>query len=73
MPVPDRGGIQMAQAPIPKTVSVAVPPGPAPRLLANADSAHDEVLLVAALERIELTRQTLEELLTAELSGLLFL
>jgi hypothetical protein len=45
----------------------------APRLLANAESAHDEVLLVAALERIELTRQTLEELLTAELSGLLFL
>jgi hypothetical protein len=63
----------MAQAPIPQTASVAVPPVRAPRLLANAESAHDEVLLVAALERIELTRQTLEELLTAELSGLLFL
>jgi hypothetical protein len=53
----------MAQAPIPQTASVAVPPVRAPRLLANAESAHDEVLLVAALE----------ELLTAELSGLLFL
>jgi hypothetical protein len=35
-------------------------------------AAHDEVLLVAALERIELTRQTLEELLSAGVSGLLF-
>jgi hypothetical protein len=44
-------------------------PSPLP---ADAVSAHDEVLLVAALERIELTRQTLEDLLSAGLSGLLF-
>jgi hypothetical protein len=33
---------------------------------------HDEQLLIAALERIELTRVALEELLNRDLSGLLF-
>lgn len=35
-------------------------------------SSHDEQLLIAALERIELTRVALEELLNRDLSALLF-
>jgi hypothetical protein len=45
-------------------VSVQVP--------ADPSLTHDEGLLVAALERIEITRLALEELLSADLSGLLY-
>ncbi len=60
----------MVQPSIPTAMIVPVrrpPPRPV-----EVVAAHDEVLLVAALERIELTRQTLEELLSAGVSGLLF-
>lgn len=62
----------MVQPSIPEAT---MPQAPARRALALPDDcepAHDEGLLVAALERIEVTRLALEELLSAELSGLLF-
>ena len=62
----------MVQPSIPDATPVAVPPPRPLQSLAQAVSAHDEVLLVAALERIELTRVALEELLSAGLSGMLF-
>jgi hypothetical protein len=61
----------MVQPSIPEPTSLPAPAHrPAPRL-ADPEASHDEVLLVAALERIEATRVALEELLSAELSALL--
>jgi hypothetical protein len=60
----------MVQPSIPDAMSplaAACRPAPVP-----AEPAHDEVLLVAALERIEAKRLALEELLSAGLSGVLF-
>jgi len=51
---------------VPTLARASLQPPPDPSL------AHDEGLLVAALERIEATRQTLEELMSAGQSGLLF-
>lgn len=62
----------MVQPSIPAATTSATPARRPPVWPADPAASHDEVLLVAALERIELTRVALEELLSAGLSGLLF-
>jgi hypothetical protein len=60
------------QPAIPNAMSAPTALRAGPAAPDGADPAHDEMLLVAALERIQATRQVLEELLSAELSALLF-
>jgi hypothetical protein len=62
----------MVQPSLSTATSVPAPARTCLQVPADPSLTHDEGLLVAALERIELTRVALEELLSAELSGLLF-
>ncbi|MGA3158046.1 MAG: hypothetical protein ABSE43_10790 [Steroidobacteraceae bacterium] len=62
----------MVQPSIPEATMLPASARHALALPGDDEPAHDEGLLVAALERIEVTRLALEELLSAELSGLLF-
>jgi hypothetical protein len=63
----------MVQPSISTATSVPALARAALQVPADPSPSHDEGLLVAALERIELTRVALDELLCAGLSGLPFL